>query len=111
MITIYKDDHRLSVSKSAYESIFKPQGWQPVKAHKNLHMELPNNPALPEEGFEDLEEEEVEEDYEDTDLSERPLSSLNMEELRVLAAQYDIDTSSMRSKKEIRIAIKMHMED
>ena len=105
MITIHKGDLTAKVSAGAFEIIFKDQGWS-VDDHKDPIISGMN---LPDPDHEDVLEDET--TNEDEDLSERPLSSLSLGELRQLAAQYGIDAESMRSKREIRSAIRDAMNE
>lgn len=105
MITIRKGDLTAKVSAGAFEAIFKDQGWS-VDDHKDPIISGMN---LPDPDHEDVLEDET--TNEDEDLSERPLSSLSLGELRQLAAQYGIDAESMRSKREIRSAIRDAMNE
>ena len=105
MITIHKGDLTGKVSAGAFETIFKGQGWS-ADAHKDPIISGMN---LPDPDHEDVLEDEI--TNEDEDLSERPLSSLSLGELRQLAAQYGIDAESMRSKREIRNAIRETMNE
>ena len=105
MITIHKGDLTAKVSAGAFETIFKDQGWS-VDDHKDPIISGMN---LPDPDHEDVLEDEI--TNEDEDLSERPLSSLTLGDLRQLAAQYGIDAESMRSKREIRNAIRETMNE
>jgi hypothetical protein len=105
MITIHKGDLIAKVSAGAFETIFKDQGWS-MDDHKDPIISGMN---LPDPDHEDVMEDEI--TNEDEDLSERPLSSLSLGELRQLAAQYGIDAENMRSKREIRNAIRETMNE
>lgn len=105
MITIHKGDLIAKVSAGAFETIFKDQGWS-ADDHKEPIISGMN---LPDPDHEDVLEDEI--TNEDEDLSERPLSSLSLGELRQLAAQYGIDAENMRSKREIRNAIRETMNE
>lgn len=105
MITIHKGDLIAKVSAGAFETIFKDQGWS-MDDHKDPIISGMN---LPDPDHEDVLEDEI--TNEDEDLSERPLSSLSLGELRQLAAQYGINAENMRSKREIRNAIRETMNE
>ena len=105
MITIHKGDLIAKVSAGAFETIFKDQGWS-ADDHKDPIISGMN---LPDPDHEDVLDDEI--TNEDEDLSERPLSSLSLGELRQLAAQYGIDAENMRSKREIRNAIRETMNE
>lgn len=105
MITIHKGDLIAKVSAGAFETIFKDQGWS-ADDHKDPIISGMN---LPDPDHEDVLDDEITNEAED--LSERPLSSLSLGELRQLAAQYGIDAENMRSKREIRNAIRETMNE
>lgn len=64
----------------------------------------------PEDDEETDEDEEDEDESEDEDdLSEKPLSKMNMQELEEYAERLGVETDGLRSKKEIREAIKKAM--
>lgn len=105
MITIRKGDLTAKVSAGAFEAIFKDQGWS-ADDHKEPIISGMN---LPDPDQEDVLEDEI--TNEDEDLSERPLSSLSLGELRQLAEQYGIDAENMRSKRDIRNAIREAMNE
>lgn len=105
MITIHKGDLIAKVSAGAFETIFKDQGWS-MDDHKDPIISGMN---LPDPDHEDVLEDEITNEGED--LSERPLSSLSLGELRQLATQYGIDAENMRSKREIRNAIRETMNE
>lgn len=69
------------------------------------------DPEDDEETDEDEEDEdESEEEPEDEDdLSEKPLSKMNMQELEEYAERLGVETDGLRSKKEVREAIKKAM--
>lgn len=105
MITIRKGDLTAKVSTGAFEAIFKDQGWS-ADDHKEPIISGMN---LPDPDQDDVLEDEI--TNEDGDLSERPLSSLSLGELRQLAEQYGIDAEGMRSKRDIRNAIREAMNE
>ena len=105
MITIHKGDLIAKVSAGAFETIFNDHGWS-TDDHNDPIISGMN---LPDPDHEDVLEDEITNEGED--LSERPLSSLSLGELRQLAAQYGIDAENMRSKREIRNAIRETMNE
>lgn len=106
----------LEVTKGAYREIYAHLGWVPdVEPEKTLiphNQEEEENPHEPhEEQPEDeleLQNEDHEEDMED-ELEEKPISLMSFEELKEYAARLNIDTTGLRSKKELRLRIKQHM--
>lgn len=113
MIKIIKGSKTLTVPLGAYEEIYAPNGWELMsKENKLVETEMPEEPEepegeLPEESEEEPEEEDVE--YVDPEeLLEKPLEELDFEELKIVAEYLDISTKGLKSKKEVREAIKAH---
>lgn len=109
----------LEVTKGAYREIYAHLGWVPdVEPEKDLiphsheEEENPHEPhdEQPEDELElqNEDQEDHEEDMED-DLEEKPISLMSFEELKEYAARLNIDTTGLRSKKELRLRIKQHM--
>ena len=109
----------LEVTKGAYREIYAHLGWvpdvEPKKTtipHANEEEENPNDPTeeQPEDELElkNDDQEDNEEDMED-ELEEKPISLMSFEELKEYAARLNIDTTGLRSKKELRLQIKQHM--
>lgn len=109
----------LEVTKGAYREIYAHLGWvpdvEPEKTpipHSHEEEENPHEPhdEQPEDELELQNEaqEDHEEDMED-ELEEKPISLMSFEELKEYAARLNIDTTGLRSKKELRLRIKQHM--
>lgn len=109
----------LEVTKGAYREIYAHLGWvpdvEPEKTpipHDHEEEENPHEPheEQPEDELEPQNEdrEDHEEDMED-ELEEKPISLMSFEELKEYAARLNIDTTGLRSKKELRLRIKQHM--
>ena len=109
----------LEVTKGAYREIYAHLGWvpdvEPKKTtipHANEEEENPHesHDERPEDELElqDEDQEDNEEDMED-ELEEKPISLMSFEELKEYAARLNIDTTGLRSKKELRLQIKQHM--
>ena len=85
MISICDGERKLIVTKSAFEEFYKKAGW--VKVNKN-----------------------VQEDVEETSSADigitKPMSEMTSDELKEYAESLGIDVSEMRSRKEIKAAIK-----
>lgn len=118
---IRNGSNTLEVTKGAFREIYSHLGWTPDvepedapaegltldvedtpnPAH-NTHLE--DEPGAPgEENFE-YESEETEDE-----LEEKPISLMSFEELKEYAARLNIDTTGLRSKKEVRLLIKRHI--
>lgn len=122
MVSITNGLQTVVVSSGAYREIYLPQGWQlaPEKAEalpqvqKQISFEdlevIP--PVAPKDDQEDLEEPQ-EEDNEDqpeegteADILLRPLGELSLDELKTVALLKGIATEGLRTRKEIRQAIR-----
>lgn len=109
----------LEVTKGAYREIYTHLGWVPdVELEKtpipHAHEEEENPHEFHEEHPEDeleLQEEDQEDHEEDMEdeLEEKPISLMSFEELKEYAARLNIDTTGLRSKKDLRLRIKQHM--
>lgn len=130
MISITNGINRMSVTRGAYREIFAPQGWiivdDEISDQTGVGLQIPNKPAEIEnyeeidgssEDVDDIENDVDETDYEEDEeietedeeieeLEEKPLSELSFDELQRLAKYKGIDISGLRSKKELRQAIK-----
>lgn len=109
----------LEVTKGAYREIYAHLGWvpdvepeKPLLPHAHKEEESPHEPheEQPEDELElqNEDQEDHEEDMED-ELEEKPISLMSFEELKEYAARLNIDTTGLRSKKELRLRIKQHM--
>lgn len=123
IVKIRKGELSAEVPTSAFEQIFQPAGWQlcgvceeithePEVAKDAPVVGLPGEALTEDESGqedededEDAESEDEESDEDEDDLEEKPLSSLNLEELCSLASTYGIDTSGIRKKSEVRALI------
>lgn len=132
-IEIFKDGEKRTVSKSAFENFFKDTGWKAginpaSSSNQNVQGELKEDEAIKsmdseineqieysgesennstdEEWDELLSEEELEED-EDV---EKPISEMNREELIVYADKHDISLAGLTKVSQFRAAIREAME-
>lgn len=109
----------LEVTKGAYREIYAHLGWVPdVEPKKTPIPHANEEEENPHESHEEQPEDELElqnEDQEDHDedmedeLEEKPISLMSFEELKEYADRLNIDTTGLRSKKELRLRIKQHM--
>lgn len=97
MIKIKRGTHELEVTQGAFKSIYAPAGYTAVAQP----VEMP-------ETFDEVEEPEFEE--EEPELAEKPLSEMNFNELKEYAAQLGIQTSGMRTRRELKQAIQAAQE-
>lgn len=123
MIKIKKGSTTLTVSKGAYEDIFRQQGFIPVdeiKAPEDTPVvsEEPIVPAQEEDADqkaeppeetgkqeEDADQNQKDEDADD-DLTEKPLSEMTLQELKAYAALKGVNIGALTKKDEIKEAIK-----
>lgn len=87
-----------SVTKGAYEDIFKRQGFKPVKEEKE------NKKETVEETKKTNEEAYVEE------LMEKPISQWNKEEVKTYASLKNVDISNTKNIGEARNIIKQSID-
>lgn len=116
MIHITNGMTTLQVSKGAFKELYSKQGFVLAgDAPEVLEPEVLVTPTVPAQDTEDEAEDEVgdtQTDEEESDeytleeLSEIPLSEMNFDTLRAYAALKGISTEGMRTKREIRLAIK-----
>lgn len=95
MVKIKNGDKVMTVTRGAYNSIFKDMGF--IMVH-----EAKTPKTFDEDAEEDTEGAEMEEE---TQLEEKPLSEMNFNELKEYASQLGIPTAGMRTRKELKEAI------
>lgn len=127
MVTIKKGSRVYTVTKGVYENSFRKQGYkivdEEIKPKTPLDLkgeinvgadeedeDLDSKNSPEDEDFDETEDEsddEFDEDEpEDEDLSEKPLSKMNTDELKAYAKQLGVDVSECTTKKEMKEAIK-----
>lgn len=130
MVTIKKGSRVYTVTKGVYENSFRKQGYKIVDEEiepktpldlkgeadvgaedEDEDLDTKNSPE--DEDFDETEDESDESDEdesdvgaEDEDLSEKPLSKMNTDELKAYAKQLGVDVSECTTKKEMKEAIK-----
>lgn len=122
MINITNGVNHMTCTAGAFKEIFAPQGWTRVDTAESSQVGVSSQGGT----SVDQEEEEVEEDELETagddsdeesededeeseadeDLSEKPLGEMSYEELQRFAKLSGLDITGMRSKKEIRQALR-----
>ena len=114
MIKIRKGSKTLMIPAGAYDTIYAPAGWEkeekpeePAKAVEEP-QEVDETPeSVEEEPEEELEEEDEDVEYVDPEeLNEKPLEELDFDELKILAEYLGVNIKGLKSKKEVRDAIK-----
>lgn len=108
MVKIYKGDKSMTVARSAYEEIFKMDGWKLKKESKKSEFKdkkdgtaLPSMDSHTEDEDEDDDETEDEDDEEEFSyLHEKPVAEMTGDEVKVYAKMLDIDISG-KSKAEV----------
>lgn len=116
-IIIHKGSMSKIVSQSAFASMFAPAGWvksplskeeteKKVESTENSQEDDFEENSL-EEGVSEEDSEEVEEEDEEISLlKEKPISELDITELRMLAEYEGLDTTGMTSAKKLREALR-----
>lgn len=106
MITITNGNKELTVTRGAYDNIFRRMGYHPVETERAdispLGLEDENTYEEPETASED--ENEDPEDEEE-DLFEKPIGEMSFKELLEYAKANGIDIRGCNSKKEVLEAI------
>lgn len=106
MINITKNGKVMTVARSAYEGIFKPNGWTVLNHEKeSKNVETKNV----EEDIEEITDDEwadAEEEAADMEGVSKPLSEMNKRELEELAFNLGIDISKVNSNKQLRELIR-----
>lgn len=98
MVDITNKVDTYSVTKGAYEDIFKRQGFKPVKEEKEDKKEtVEENKKTNEEAY-------IEE------LMEKPISQWNKEEVKTYASLKNIDISNTKNIGEARNIIKQSID-
>lgn len=112
MVKIYKGDKSMTVARSAYEEIFKMDGWRLKKetskkeAPKKEDHKTPEDENDHEDGDNDDEDEndEEEEDGQDEDdysyLHDKPVAEMTGEEIKIYAKMLGIEIGN-KSKAEV----------
>ena len=98
MVDITNSVNTYSVTKGAYEDIFKRQGFKPVKEEKEDKKETV------EEAKKTDEEAYIEE------LMEKPISQWNKEEVKTYASLKNVDISNTKNIGEARNIIKQSID-
>lgn len=98
MVDITNKVDTYSVTKGAYEDIFKRQGFKPVKEEKE------NKKETVEETKKTNEEAYIEE------LMEKPISQWNKEEVKTYASLKNVDISNTKNIGEARNIIKQSID-
>ena len=122
MITITNGRLTLTVSNSAYRTMFKSAGYYPLQDEESP---IPSNDTFiteeeennldtsydeENENLEDYEDDTAEEEEEEEiDLSEIPLGEMDFYQLCEYADQLGLDRKGIRSKRELRTLIKDNM--
>ena len=109
MIKVTNGVRTTVVTKGAFKEVYEPMGyklWAPSDSPKE-EPSLDLEPKVEEPEIAVEEEEEFEPEELDTDVEvETPISEMRLEDLKVYAAQHDIDISKAKTKKEIKSIIR-----
>lgn len=101
MINIKRGDEELKVSISAYNSIFKPMGFTPIKVVTKRPEKVENTP---------IESEKTDDEKFIEDIVLKPISSWTKEELSRVVEIKKIDTSSATTVKQAREIVKQALD-
>lgn len=101
MINIKRGDEELKVSLSAYNSIFKPMGFTPVKVVTKRPEKVESTP---------VESEKTDDEKFIEDIVLKPISSWTKEELSKVVDIKKIDTSSATTVKQAKEIVKQALD-
>lgn len=122
MVKIRRGKHIVTVTKGAFECLYRPMGYVVIEAEEGSKalptsdevVTPPEDEKDTEEDSEDIEEDSEEaaedtddiEDEDEDELEEKPISSMNFKELKEFASRHGINVNGLSSKQEVRRAIK-----
>lgn len=100
MVTAIRNGHKIKVSRSAYETLFKPKGYKEVSRRFETVSEAVDEPK------------EVESDVkEEVDINEIPISEMTKTQLMQYAQAHGIDTSGANNVAQARKIIQRHVRE
>jgi hypothetical protein len=114
MVMIERGGHTLSVTRGAFQNLYKRLGYVVVgagEAHEAPSASS-NVTITPEDSYPDVDASEApEEDYEATeddevDYEEKPLNEMSLRELQDYAAKLGLNANGYNTKRELRQAIR-----
>lgn len=128
MLQVTNGINTLTVSRGAYMSLYRNRGFhvvgdeeaEEVPGMVDTHADAlpcdlgtPSHQPEPYTGEEEpeTEDEGAEEGEEDVDLSEIPLGEMDFETLCRYADQLNVERNGIRSRKELRSAIREHLKN
>lgn len=100
MVTISNGRMQAKVTRSAYEEIFKKQGFNIIDESKMADSESVSTPAPTNKGKKSEDEVELEQ------ILSKPVSSWNKSELKFVARMKNIDISGASTVSEVKEIIK-----
>lgn len=116
MIQIKKGNNVFTVSRGAYNEIFKKQGYKEVLGEEVENTKAPTTEpdSGAQGGPEDEDGEAQDGDWDDADdpfseLREKPLSSWTKKEIKEYAEYYEIDLAGVKNIEEMKSIIKEHL--
>ena len=110
MVEITNGESTLTVTKGAYNQLFKNSGWELTGNSHNSSPRRSEPKINPFTGLPEGAEPDSSEDEED-DEEEIPLSEMSMEQLREYAEENEIDLQGVRSKSDAREIIRQALEE
>lgn len=118
---ITKHGEILNVSKGAFKASFEKDGWTELgKESSDVETHAKNNESAPdmsEVPFAQInqsaeeEPEDIEEEFEEEEELETPISEMTVTELVEFAEEHDIDISGIKGKENIKQAILASLEE
>lgn len=112
MIRIRKNGKIMTVARSAYNEVYKPNGWAIVdgveeeNVEKNIEEENVESENESEDELTDDDWADIEEEANDLEGVSKPLSEMNRNELEAEAEKLGIDISAAKSNKQLRELIR-----
>lgn len=114
MVKIYKGTKTKVVTKGAFYEMFEKDGWQigDPAVENTESVEIPiEEVKTPANVAQEPEPLDYEEEPEEDDEVEIPLSEMTVSQLKAYARERDIDISSAKNKRELRAIIAAEMEE
>lgn len=116
MLTIQKDDIKLTVTAGAFKGLYKSLGFKPVPEESTKLSSRGQGNTLSKANA-DLEDNsepsdnDINEDIDDEDLSEIPFGEMNFKQLKKYAQQLGVDATGITDKRELRKLIRSALKN
>lgn len=115
MVKIRRGSHVLTVTNGAFKSLYAPMGYVVVETEGDAKVprtpdEVTTTPDATDSSEDDSEgtedDSEPEDEPEDDELEEKPISEMSFKELKEYASRHGLNVNGLSSKQEIRRALK-----